>query len=214
MNSHSVAQAEEVFRRLENFLRQMEGDLVCLVSGSGSFLMMRRELYKPLPNHLNNDFAMPLSVLSQGYDSRFDKNALVRSLFPPLQQDILRRRNHTVIRALTTMAIYRKRLKWHLRLVLLWHKTVRFYAFPLQVTVLAANLILCTAQPSSFWSVMLLLQAAFYGLAGLGFLAEQRDWKFPLVHLPYQFTLQHAVAFSAVISYLKGHRVAKWTSPR
>ena len=82
------------------------------------------------------------------------------------------------------------------------------------MTVLAANLILCMVQPGSFWSAILLLQTAFYGLAGLGFLAEQLAWKFPLVHLPYQFTLQHAVAFSAVISYLKGHRVAKWTPPR
>jgi len=68
----------------------------------------------------------------------------------------------------------------------------------------------CLVHPSSFWSVMLLLQAAFYGLAALGFLAEQFDWQFPLVHLPYQFTLQHAVAFSAVVSYLKVQRVAKW----
>ena len=214
LGSGSANQAEGWFWRIENSLREAEGKLGILVSCTGLFIMMRRELFQPLSPEANTDFAMPLMVLAQGYESRFDKNARVRSLFPPLQHDILRRRNRTVIRALTTMAIYRQRLKWHLRLVLFWHKTARFYGFPLQVTVLGANLILWIAQPSSFWSVMLWLQAAFYGLAGLGFLAEQLAWKFPLVHLPYQFTLQHAVAFSAVISYLKGHRVAKWTPPR
>lgn len=214
LGSDSANQAEGFFWRIENSLREAEGELGILVSCPGQLIMMRRNLFQTLPPEANTDFALPLMVLAQGYESRFDKNARVRSLFPPLQQDILKRRKRTVIRALTTMVIYRQRLKWHLRQVLFWHKTVRFYGFPLQATVLASNLILWMAHSSSLWSAILLLQAAFYGLAGLGFLAEKRDWKFPLVHLPYQFTLQHAVAFSAVISYLKGHRVAKWTPPR
>ena len=175
LGSGSANRAEGWFWRIENSLREAEGKLGMLVSCTGLFIMMRRDLFQTLPGEANTDFAMPLMVLAQGYESRFDKNARVRSLFPPLRQDILRRRNRTVIRALTTMAIYRKRLKWHLRLVLFWHKTARFYGFPLQVTVLAANLILCMVQPSSFWSAILLLQAAFYGSAALGFLAEQRD---------------------------------------
>lgn len=214
MNPPIVAQVEEVFRRLEKLLRQMEGDMGCMVSGSGSFLKVRREFYEPLPNHLNNDFALPLSVVSQGYKSRFDKNAVVRFFFPAHQPDVLRRRKRTVILALSTMAIYRKLLQWHLRLVLFAHKTARFYAFSVQVMVLLSNLFCQMALETPFWVGLLLLQLIFYGAAVLGWLSEQLNWKIPLVFLSYQFPLQNALVFSSVINYLKGRQGYKWTPPR
>jgi hypothetical protein len=214
MNPPSVAQAEEVFRQLENFLRQMEGDLGWLVSCPGQFIMMRRELFQPLPSEANTDFALPLMVLAQGYATRFDAGAQVRSLFPSDQKEVLRRRHRTVIRALTTIPLYRKRLPWHLRQILFWHKSIRFYMFPVQVVVLRSNLLLTAVSPIGFWQVMVGLQLLFCGLAVVGWLAAWMHWKAPLVSLPYQFTLQNALVFGAAISYLKGKRVEKWRPPR
>jgi cellulose synthase/poly-beta-1,6-N-acetylglucosamine synthase-like glycosyltransferase len=214
LGSGSANRAEGWFWRIENPLRESEGKLGMLVSCTGLFILMRRDLFQPLPAEANTDFAMPLMVLAQGYESRFDKNAVVRSFFPAHQPEVFRRRNRTVIRALTTMAIYRKRLKWHLRLVLFWHKTARFYAFPVQVMVLLSNLFCQMALGTPFWAGLLFLQLIFYGAAVLGWLSEQLNWKIPLVFLPYQFTLQNALVFSSVICYLTGKRVAKWTPPR
>lgn len=212
--SDSASRAEGVFRRLDNFLRRMEGDLGWLLSASGTFIMMRRELYEPLPNHLNNDFAMPLSVLAQGYATKFDQHALVGSLFPAATRDLLPRRKRTIIRALSTLARHRCQLPWYLRLVLFWHKTVRFYGLPLQVAILAANLLLVALHPGAFWTSMLGLQAIFYLAAGLGGLAEQCHWQIPFVYLPFQFTLQNAVAFSALVVFWRGQRVSKWNPSR
>jgi biofilm PGA synthesis N-glycosyltransferase PgaC len=212
--SDSAGRAEGVFRRLENFLRRMEGDLGWLLSAPGTFIMMRRELYEPLPNHLNNDFALPLSVLGQGYATKFDQHALVGSLFPADTRDLLSRRKRTIIRALSTLARHRPQLPRHLRLVLFWHKTVRFYGFPIQVAILAANLLLVVLHPTAFWTAMFCLQAIFYFAAGLGALAEQFNWQIPFVHLPFQFTLQNAAAFSALVVFWRGQQVSKWTPSR
>jgi poly-beta-1,6-N-acetyl-D-glucosamine synthase len=212
--SDSACQAEGVFRRLENFLRQMEGDLGWLVSAPGTFILMRRELYKPLSDQVNNDFAMPLSVLAQGYAAKFDKHALAISLFPASTQDVLDRRKRTVIRALTTLARYRSQLPWRLRLVLFWHKTVRFYGLPLQVAILTANASALALSQNRSWTILLVLQLSFYGLAFLGWLSERINVKLPLVHLPYQFTIQNFTTFTAVINYLYGQRVSKWTPHR
>lgn len=208
----SANRAEGFFWRLENFLREAEGDLGCLVSCPGQFIVMRRELFQPLPTAANTDFAMPLMVLAQGYASKFDNHAIVRSLFPEDQQEVLRRRYRTIIRALTTISLYRQKLPWHIRQVLFWHKTARFWAFPLQGAAFIANLALLST--SSFWSALFLAQMIFYGIAGLGWLFDCLNLKAPFVHLPYQFTLQNAVAFSAVVAYHRGQRVAKWTPPR
>lgn len=212
--SDSAGRAEAVFRRLDNFLRRMEGDLGWLLSAPGTFILMRRELYEPLPNHLSNDFAMPLSVLAQGYATKFDPHALVGSLFPADNWDLLPRRKRTIIRALSTLARHGRQLPWPLRLVLFWHKTVRFYGLPLQVAILAANLLLVALYPSTFWTAMLGLQAIFYLVAGLGGLAEQLHWQIPFVYLPFQFTLQNAVAFSALVAFWRGQRVSKWIPSR
>ena len=212
--SDSAGKAEGVFRLLENFLRQVEGDLGWLVSAPGTFVMMRRELYQPLPNQINNDFAMPLSVLAQGYATKYDKHALAKSLFPATTREVLHRRKRTIIRALSTLAEYRPQLPWHLRLVLFWHKTVRFYGLPLQVAILTANASALALSQNRSWAVLLVLQLVFYSLAFLGWWSERINVKLPLVHLPYQFTIQNATIFTSVISYLRGKRVSKWTPPR
>lgn len=214
LGSGSANQAEGFFWRIENSIREAEGKLGILVSCPGQLIVMRRELFQPLPAEANTDFALPLMVLAQGYKSRFDKNAIVRSLFPTLPKEVLRRRNRTVIRALTTMAIFRKRLQWHLRLVLFWHKTARFYAFPVQVMVLLSNLFCQMALGTTFWAGLLFLQLIFYGAAAMGWLSEQLNWKIPHVFLPYQFTRQNALVFFSVIHYFTGKRVSKWTPPR
>ncbi len=209
--SDSAGRAEGVFRRLDNFLRRMEGDLGWLLSAPGTFIMMRRELYEPLPNHLNNDFAMPLSVLAKGYTTKFDQHALVGSSFPAANWNLLPRRKRTIIRALSTVATYRPQMPWHLRLLLFWHKTARFYGLPLQVLLLAFNMLALALSQSPTWALLFLLQLIFYFLVVLGWLAERINIKLPLVYLPYQFTIHNATIFSAVISYVRGKQVSKWT---
>jgi poly-beta-1,6-N-acetyl-D-glucosamine synthase len=214
LGAGSAHRAEGLFWKLENFIREREGELGCLVSCPGQLIMMRRELFQPLPTEANTDFALPLSVLSEGYQTRFTKDAKVRSAFPASQADVLRRRKRTIIRALTTMALYWEKLPWHIRQVLFWHKTARFFAFPLQGFIWLANILLVAAITTPFWVALFAAQTAFYGGAVMGWLSEQWKLEIPLVHLPYQFTLQNAVAFSAVVSYFNGERIAKWTPPR
>jgi cellulose synthase/poly-beta-1,6-N-acetylglucosamine synthase-like glycosyltransferase len=214
LQGQSAHLAEGFYWRLENFLREAEGDLGCLVSCPGQFILMRQELFKPLPPDANTDFAMPLSVLAQGYQSRFDRAAVVWSAFPTEVEKVLKRRQRTIIRALTTMAIYRTRLPWFIRGVLFWHKTARFYAFPAQAALLLANLGVVYAAPSLVYVFMLLGQLLFYGAALAGWLSERLHLKLPYVHLPYEFTRQHLTAFAAVLAYHRGQRVSKWTPPR
>lgn len=212
LGAASAHRAEGFFWQLENLIREAEGNLGWLVSCPGQFIMMRKELFQPLPPAANTDFALPLMVLAQGYASRFAPRAVVRSLFPAAQKSIFKRRWRTIIRALTTINIYKKQLPWKIRFILFWHKTARFYAFPVQGLVLLANLILL--KTSLWWFVLFLAQMSFYGLAVLGWAFDRLNLKAPLVHLPYQFTLQNAVAFSAVVAYHHGQRVTKWTPPR
>lgn len=118
LNQGGANRAEGMYWRLENFFREAEGNLGLLVCCPGALIIMRRELFMALPIDANTDFALPLSILSQGYQTRFDVNAHVRSVFPGNQNDIHKRRNRTIIRALTTMRIFKKELPWKIRAIL------------------------------------------------------------------------------------------------
>jgi cellulose synthase/poly-beta-1,6-N-acetylglucosamine synthase-like glycosyltransferase len=214
LNFGSAHQAEGFFWRVENMLREAEGNLGVLISCTGLLIMMRRDLFQTLRSEVNTDFAMPLMVLARGHATRFAKNAIVRSIFPTMQQDILKRRRRTIIRALTTIAYYKFHVNWHIRQILFWHKTVRFNVMPIQMLILISNVFSVFTCSSSFWSKLLLLQMIFYGMAIVGWASREFNLRLPFVHLPYQFTLQNVVAFSAVIAFLRGKRVAKWTPPR
>jgi hypothetical protein len=58
-------------------------------------------------------------------------------------------------------------------------------------------------------------QAAFYGLAVVGLLLEDRKLgRFKLFSLPYYFCLVNGACLLAVWNVIRGHRIVRWNTSR
>jgi cellulose synthase/poly-beta-1,6-N-acetylglucosamine synthase-like glycosyltransferase len=62
-----MAGASGHYRRLEEWVRQLETDTGSMVGGDGSIFAIRRHLYPKVPEDLIDDFYVSLSILCDGY---------------------------------------------------------------------------------------------------------------------------------------------------
>ena len=203
--------AEGFYWRLENAIRRAEGELGLLVSASGALILIRGHLLKDLPADGNTDFSMPLSVLAQGYACAFAPEALVQTRFPERGADVFSRRKRTILRALSTIGSYRRRLRLLARTVLFWHKTARFWLVVPAGLLLGATALGAAYARSHVWFVLLTVQILFYLAAAAGAIASARGCTgVGLAGMPYQFVRQHLLAFAAVVKFARGLRIARW----
>jgi len=207
----AAARSESHYWRLENALRRAESRMGVLVSAPGQLIVVRNDLLEELPSDANTDFAMLLSVLAQGGRCVVAPGAVVHTPFPGGEGAAGRRRRRTILRALQTIHIYRKRLKWQPRAILFWHKTARFHLALPAAVLLAASAGGTAVAGSAPWLALTAAQAAFYLAAGAGWLASAFGVRLPLASTAHQFIRQHAIAFRAVLEHASGRRVRRWT---
>jgi cellulose synthase/poly-beta-1,6-N-acetylglucosamine synthase-like glycosyltransferase len=65
--SDAVSKGQCLYWRYEYFLRQAESDIGILSTGGGAAMMIRRELYSPIPPRYGDDCILPLEVRLKGY---------------------------------------------------------------------------------------------------------------------------------------------------
>ena len=88
----AVEKGQGFYWHYELFLRTAESDLGILATGSGQALLVRRELFRPLPECYGDDCIMPLDVRSQGYRIIQNREATVFDAMPHSIEGELRAR--------------------------------------------------------------------------------------------------------------------------
>jgi cellulose synthase/poly-beta-1,6-N-acetylglucosamine synthase-like glycosyltransferase len=178
----AIEKGQGFYWRYELFLRWAESDLGILATGSGQALLVRRELFRPLPACYGDDCIMPLDVRAQGYRVIQDRDAKVFDTMPHTIEGELRARIRMTARNWTgTLArpAVLNPLRFPLTsLGLISHKLLRWLTPFLLATVFVSNSLLALAgELRPFWW----LQVAFYfsGLVGWQLSRKQRPaWVF------------------------------------
>lgn len=173
---------EGLYWRYERWLRQQESDRGLLAMASGSLFAMRRALWARLDPNVGDDFALPLRVARAGYRNVLETRV---SAVTVLTQN----RPRSMFRM--KMRIISKDLRGLLRApaclnpfgvgmvaIALWsHKLLRWAIPYFLIGLLASSIILSS---SSFYTIALSMQLAFYGVSLLGFLLKSKRIGFPL----------------------------------
>ncbi|TCI04428.1 glycosyltransferase family 2 protein [Corallincola luteus] len=197
------------YMKYENALRQWETEIGSVVGVDGGIDCMRRALYQPMNADQLPDFVQPLKVVEQGYRVVYEAAAL-------LGEDALddsgreyRMRVRVGLRALWGLWDMRQLFDTRRDALFSWqlfsHKLLRYLAFIPQLLLLLVNFPL--ALQSSFFTLVLLLQLAFYGLAMVGY---YRPGSSALISIPYYFTLINLASAHAFLRFAKGEKVVLW----
>lgn len=202
----NMGKSEDFYWKYETYLKVQESQIASTLGGHGHLQAIRKELYPfPPPGTINDDYIIPVSVLSKGYRAVFEPEAIgweeahemagfgrrVRIMAGNMQQ----------LREI-------KRLLWPPRPLPLFfflsHKASRLVVPFAMVAALVANALLLR---SPFYTVLLCLQAAFYILALLGAVVRLRPKS---LLLPFYFCMINAAAFFGLYHALTSRKRMAW----
>jgi cellulose synthase/poly-beta-1,6-N-acetylglucosamine synthase-like glycosyltransferase len=191
----SVSQGEGLYWSYEVFLRKTESAIGSSVVLSGAVYAMRRELYRPVPDDLPDDFLCPLQVLDQGKRVIYETETEITETMATSARGEMR----TKVRIISGNFAALRQMKHLLNpfrsplvaLQLLSHRLLRWFVLPLAAVMLGSSLLL-THRP--FFLLALAAQLLFYFLAGVGWLMDLGGKRSRLAFLPYYFVLVNLAA--------------------
>ncbi|MGA9352060.1 MAG: glycosyltransferase [Terriglobales bacterium] len=208
---NAVEKGQGFYWRYELFLRTAESDLGILATGSGQALLVRRELFRPLPTCYGDDCIMPLDVRLQGYRVVQDRNAIVYDTMPHSIEGELRARIRMTARnwtgTLSRPAILNP-LRFPVTAIgLMSHKLLRWLTPFFLAAVLAASAVLALEEKSS---VLWWMQAGFYLSALIGWRLARKQRPAWVFSYPFSFCLANVGFLLGIVKALRKQKIVAY----
>jgi cellulose synthase/poly-beta-1,6-N-acetylglucosamine synthase-like glycosyltransferase len=208
----SVSEGEGFYWRYELFLRSKESELGNFAMGSGPIMAIRRNLFKPLDPNVGEDFVLPMQVAMKGYRVVYEPEAISEEvLFQNTPVSMFKSKVRVISKDLRGLFLCRKILNPFCYPLYAWglisHKLLRWLVPYFLITIFLVNLFLLD---HPFYSFVLALQIAFYGLAIMGYLWQKNGKPPRVLGLPFSFCLVNLAALVGVARFVLGRKSGRW----
>jgi cellulose synthase/poly-beta-1,6-N-acetylglucosamine synthase-like glycosyltransferase len=209
------AHGERTYWGLDRLLKAAESRAGNTISATGAIYAIRRDLFRPVPADVTDDFFTSAGVIAQGYRLVFAPDAVAYE--PPAASGRLefRRKVRVMTRGLRAVVALRDLLNptrhGFYALQLLSHKVLRrLMGVPLLLLAIASAALW---RRGAFYGVAAAGQAGFYACALAGLLpwpgSRQR-----LFAVPAFFCLATAASLLASWNVLRGRQIDRWEPAR
>jgi len=206
-----AAEGSGLYWRYEKFVRHCEALVASTIVVTGAIYAIRRELFEPIPaDTITDDLLIPLRIARRGLRVVTEQGARAYDSVPASRQEFARK-----VRTLAGAFQLFARERWvfnPMRDPLWWqtmsHKVLRLFIAPLQITALAANIVLAVSSP--FFQSVLTAQMLFYAGALAACLLPRR-WKRPRVlAIPHIFCVLSWATVVACARWISGKQNITW----
>jgi cellulose synthase/poly-beta-1,6-N-acetylglucosamine synthase-like glycosyltransferase len=207
-NSSYVGKGENLYWRYESFLNGLESRLKSVLVGTGTIFAVRRELFRPLIRDVANDFQLPAEIASRGFGVVYEGEAIAYENATSYFKEEFARKRRIIVRGLTGFSALRGNFGGSFRIFqFVSRKLIRWCVGPLLPTLYIANLLLVS---HPVFLTLFILQNVFYLFAATGAILRRGGVQSRVLFIPFYFVMVNAAAFAAIISYLRGDRLASW----
>lgn len=203
---------ENLYWRYEKTIKRYEDRFHSIIGANGSIYAVRRDLYKPLPPEVDDDFIEPLNAYAEGYRVGLDLDAVSteRDISTGDMESEFRAKKRVVIRGMQSLAHVSGLLNPlqypAMSFELISHKIFRWAVPFLLVAVLVLNALMPI---TALYTFLLIGQIAFYAAAVIGILFRLRPF-----YIPAYFVSTNVAVLVAVFEYLIGRRSTTWEQNR
>ena len=207
----AVEKGQGFYWSYELLLRSAESRLGILATGSGQALLIRRELFRPLPACYGDDCIMPLDVRLQGYRVVQNPHAIVFDTMPHSIEGELRARIRMTARnwtgTLSRPAVLNP-LRFPLTAIgLVSHKLLRWLTpFFLAVVFLSNTLLAMEGRLVP----LLWLQLGFYLSALVGWMLTRKQRPAWVFGYPFSFCLANVGFLLGMVKALRNQKIVAY----
>jgi cellulose synthase/poly-beta-1,6-N-acetylglucosamine synthase-like glycosyltransferase len=207
-----ISKSQSYYWKYELRLRELESQLGILAVASGACLAIRKDLLLPMDAEYGEDCIIPLDVVEQGYKMVHASEAFAYDRMEyDSQREFENRVRMTVRNVQGTLS-----RKYPLNpfrapgyAFALWsHKLLRWFS-PVFLIMLTISSVLLINQ-SMFFLLFSIALLGFYGSACLGWIAERKGWRIPLVQIAYSFVLANVGFLVGLVRAFLGHHITAY----
>ena len=207
----AVEKGQGFYWRYELRLRFAESRLGILATGSGQALLVRRELFRPLPACYGDDCIMPLDIRAQGFRVIQETEANVFDTMPHSIEGELRTRVRMTARnwtgTLSRPAVLNPFRFPLTALGLVSHKLLRWLTpFFLALVFLCSFFLALRGQFQILWW----LQVVFYLSALIGWQLTRRQRPAWVFGYPFSFCLANIGFLLGMVKALRNHKIVAY----
>jgi poly-beta-1,6-N-acetyl-D-glucosamine synthase len=197
----NIGASENLYWKYETFLKTQESQLASTLGGHGQLHAIRKALYPyPSSETINDDYVIPVSVLSRGFRAVYEPAAVVWEEAREMTGFARRIRIMTGnLQQLRNVPLQPMPLFFFLS-----HKFLRLLAPFAMLAALVANLFLLA---SPVYRALLYAQLAFYTLAACGLAGRLRP---RALGLPFYFCMVNFAAFFGLYHALTHRKSMVW----
>ena len=206
-----AAEGEGLYWRYESTLKKWDSELYSTMGAAGELYAIRPELCREVPdNALLDDFMMSMLIVDEGHRIAYTPEAYALEYGSANIFEESKRKRRIAAGGLQSIWWLRRMLS-PLRQPLvafqyISHRVLRWSLTPIaMVILLIANIALVAIGAGVLYTVLLILQAAFYLAALLGWLLSRRGIKNKLLYTAYYFLFMNLNVFRGM-AYLKSHK--------
>ncbi|MAX81057.1 MAG: glycosyl transferase [Crocinitomicaceae bacterium] len=205
---------EGIYWKYESALKKWDGELYTVVGAAGELMSYRRALYEELPaDTLLDDFMQSMRVCEKGYRVVYEPNANATETASANVQEELKRKIRISAGGWQSMFRLKKAGNPFYNFILWFqyvsHRIMRWSIAPLSlILIFIVNAIL--AGQSTFYFVVFILQLAFYSLAIIGWILENKSIRLKVLYIPYYFFIMNYSVYMGFFRFLKGSQSSLW----
>jgi len=208
----AVSGSSGFYWRYETFIRCREAIIDSAIAVTGAIYAIRKTLFEPIPSDtILDDVLIPLRIARRGYRVIVESEARAfdSACAEPHQEFTRKVRTlagnfQLFVRERWLFNPLRNRLWWQI----ISHKALRLLIAPLQITLVAANVVLLSASP--LYKITMLTQILFYAGGVAGWVLP-RDWKKPfVVSFPFFVCLLSWATVLAFLRSVTGRQPVTW----
>jgi cellulose synthase/poly-beta-1,6-N-acetylglucosamine synthase-like glycosyltransferase len=212
----AVGQGCQSYWSYEKFIKSCESRLGSLIGVSGCLYAVRRSHFAMLTQDLIDDFVIATEMRLRGLRTVYEPEAVAAEKTNKRGRDEFRMRVRVIEQTLTALHRYRAVLNpWRHGLFafqMLGHKVLRYCVPPLLLIALASNALLL--ERGEIYQYAFLAQAALYGSALAGWIADRLKLRVGPLALPYYFVLANTASLIGTLKFLTGGGHVVWTPIR
>ncbi len=218
----NLSGAEGIYWKYESWIKKNETVLGTCTSSVGEILAVRRALYNPPPNNIiNDDYYMVLDLIRRGFQIHYVPEARSLEYISATARDEMVRRSRMNAGKYQAISLSFNLLPFNRPLVI-WqiisHKYCRAFLPFGFIGALLTNILIVLLQSNSpsafFYWILLILQIAFYGAAGVGNRVKFQGVLGKMFYLPTYLVNSNMAILHGFYGYLSKKQTNVWERVR
>ena len=209
----SENRGEQIYWGYENYLKYLEGKIKTVVGANGAVYAIRKKYFKPLPcdKAIMDDFLIPLSIVQQGYDVVYDRDAVAYEFVAPNMKSEFKRKarigaaNFHGIREILPLL---NPTRGFIAIGLWSHKIIRWIVPFLLITIFMANIYILELAP--LYKALFAIQVFLYGLGFIAWILDRLNIPLPLLGYPYYFVVVNLALLAGFVKFLTRSQKPVW----